>query len=109
MFVNSSLALRVSPAYISIFVDNICDLTYCISDPIEYGIFGEGFQISTNQKRGNSAFSFLIGCKLGPFRKNTVLYKHFIVKLFTLFFITETTEQVAGEAARNSYKLHQMY
>ena len=29
--------------------------------PIEYGIFGEGSQISTNQKRGNGAFSLLIG------------------------------------------------
>ena len=28
---------------------------------IEYDIFGEGSQISTNQKRGNSAFSLLIG------------------------------------------------
>ena len=28
---------------------------------IEYGIFGEGSQISTNQKQENSAFSFLIG------------------------------------------------
>ena len=29
--------------------------------PIEYEIFGEGSQISTNQKRENSAFSLLIG------------------------------------------------
>ena len=28
---------------------------------IVHGIFGEGFQISTNQKRENSAFSLLIG------------------------------------------------
>ena len=28
---------------------------------IKYDIFGEGSQISTNQKRGNSAFSLLIG------------------------------------------------
>ena len=28
---------------------------------IEYGILGKGFQISTNQKRENSAFSPLIG------------------------------------------------
>ena len=29
--------------------------------PIEYEIIGEGSQISTNQKPGNSAFSLLIG------------------------------------------------
>ena len=28
---------------------------------IEYGIFGEGSQISTNQKRGNTVSSLLIG------------------------------------------------
>ena len=28
---------------------------------IEYGIFGEGSHISTNQKRENGAFSLLIG------------------------------------------------
>ena len=32
-----------------------------ISVFIEYDIVGEGSQISTNQKRGNSAFSLLIG------------------------------------------------
>ena len=31
------------------------------SSNIEYEIFGEGSQISTNQKRENSAFSLLIG------------------------------------------------
>ena len=45
---------------------------------IEYGIIGEGSQISTNQKRDNSAFSFLIGRNLRPFPENTVtLYTSF--------------------------------
>ena len=41
---------------------------------IEYGIFGEGSQISTNKKRENLAFSLLIGRKMRHFPKNTVLY-----------------------------------
>ena len=41
---------------------------------IEYEIIGEGFQISTNQKPGNSAFSLLIGWNLRPFPDNFVLY-----------------------------------
>ena len=41
---------------------------------IEYGIFGEGSQISTNQNRENSAFSLLIGRNVKPFPENTVLY-----------------------------------
>ena len=40
---------------------------------IEYGIFGEGSQISTNQKREGTVFSLLIGQNLIPFPKNTVL------------------------------------
>ena len=32
-----------------------------LADSIEYDIFGEGSHISTNQKRGNSAFSLQIG------------------------------------------------
>ena len=32
-----------------------------MSNFIEYEIIGEGSQISTNQKPGNSAFSLLIG------------------------------------------------
>ena len=40
---------------------------------IEYEIIGEGFQISTNQKPGNSAFSLLIGQNLRPFPDNFVL------------------------------------
>ena len=40
---------------------------------IEYGIFGEQFQISTNQMREDSALTILIGSNLGPFPKNTVL------------------------------------
>ena len=43
---------------------------------IEYGIFGEGFQILNNQKRENSSFSLLIGRNLRPFPSNTVLYKY---------------------------------
>ena len=41
---------------------------------IEYEIFGEGSQISTNQKRENSAFSHLVGWNLRPFPENFVLY-----------------------------------
>ena len=41
---------------------------------IEYGIFGEVSQISTNQKRENSAFSLLIGQNMRPFSENTVFY-----------------------------------
>ena len=40
---------------------------------IEYGIFGEGSQISTNQKREGTVFSLLIGQNLRPFPENTVL------------------------------------
>ena len=32
--------------------------------PIEYGIFGEGSHISTNQKRENTVFSLLIGLSI---------------------------------------------
>ena len=42
---------------------------------IEYEIIGEGSQISTNQKRANSAFSLLIGQNLRPFPDNFVLYR----------------------------------
>ena len=35
---------------------------------------GEGSQISTNQKRGNSAFSLLIGLNVRSFPENIVLY-----------------------------------
>ena len=42
---------------------------------LEYGIFEEGPQISTNQKRENTAFSLLIGRNMRPFPKITVLYK----------------------------------
>ena len=41
---------------------------------IEYGIFGEGSHISTNQKRENGAFPLLIGRNMRPFPDNTVLY-----------------------------------
>ena len=41
---------------------------------IEYDIFGEGSQISTNQERENTVFSLLIGRNLRPFPKNTVLF-----------------------------------
>ena len=42
---------------------------------IEHGIFGEGSENSTNQKRENSAFLLPFGLNLGPFPKHTVLYK----------------------------------
>ena len=38
-------------------------MTY-FDDAIEYGIFGEGSQISTNQKRESTVFSLLIGRNL---------------------------------------------
>ena len=37
-------------------------------------IFGEGSQISTNQKRKNTVFSILMGSNLRHFPENTVLY-----------------------------------
>ena len=43
---------------------------------IEYEIIGEGFQISTNQKQENGAFSLLIGQNLRPFPDNFVLYNY---------------------------------
>ena len=49
----------------------ICQVCRC---PIEYGIFGEGSQISTNQKRESTVFSPLIGQNLRPFPENTVHY-----------------------------------
>ena len=39
---------------------------------IEYGIFGEGSQISTNHRRESTVFSLLIGRNLRPFSDNTV-------------------------------------
>ena len=41
---------------------------------MEYGIFGEGSQISTNQKRERTVFSLLIGRNLRPFPEITVLH-----------------------------------
>ena len=41
---------------------------------IEYGIFGEGSQVSTNQKRKCTVLTLLIGWNLRPFPENTVLY-----------------------------------
>ena len=41
---------------------------------IEYGTFGEGSQISTNQKLESSVFSILIGLNLRPCPENTILY-----------------------------------
>ena len=41
---------------------------------IEYGIPGEGSQISTNQKGESTVFSLLIGRNLRPFPENTLLY-----------------------------------
>ena len=45
-------------------------------DVIEWGIFGEGSHILTNQERENCAFSLLIGQNKRPFPKNIVLYKN---------------------------------
>ena len=47
---------------------------------IEYEIFGEGSQISANQKQENGAFSPLIGQNLRPFPDNFVLYKSLKIK-----------------------------
>ena len=52
---------------------------------IEHGLFGEGSHISTNKKQENSAFSFLIGCKLGPLPENIVLYN-----CFSVYFVDKT-------------------
>ena len=52
-------------------------IRYC---PINQ-VFGEGSQISINQKRENSASLLLIGSNLGPFHENTVLYHYLIITL----------------------------
>ena len=53
---------------------------------IEHGLFGEGSHISTNQKQEKfSAFSFLIGCNLGPLPENIVLYN-----CFSVYFVDKT-------------------
>ena len=51
---------------------------------IEYGTFGEGSQIATNQKRESTVFSLLIGRNLRPFPDNTALYKDILLKLRTV-------------------------
>ena len=48
---------------------------FAIKHVIEYGIFGEGSHISTNQKREITVFSLLIGRNMRPFPENTVLYR----------------------------------
>ena len=50
----------------------------------EYGIFGEGSHILTNQKRDNCAFSLLIDRNMRPFPENTVLYWSLIIRSHTL-------------------------
>ena len=55
-----------------VFVNNACRAVLLLV--IEYGIFGEGSHISTNQKLENGAFSLLIGRNMSPFPENAVLY-----------------------------------
>ena len=50
--------------------------------PIEYGIFGAGSQISTNQRRESTVSSLLIGLDLRPFPDNTELHKYFLNVFF---------------------------
>ena len=52
---NEARASKLSRKSLRVFTSIIIWL------PIEYEIIGEGSQISTNQKPGNSAFSLLIG------------------------------------------------
>ena len=42
-------------------LDNERKVGLCLHRLIEYEIIGEGSQVLTNQKSGNSAFSLLIG------------------------------------------------
>ena len=63
---------------------------------IENGIFGKGSQISTNQKRKNSAFSLLISWNLWPFPGNTVLtYVLTYVKKFLNFLVNDLLRKIA--------------
>ena len=50
--------------YISDIVEHVALCIFNLEAIVcsEYGIFGEGSQISTNQNRENSASSLLIGC-----------------------------------------------
>ena len=48
---------------------------------LEYDIFGEGSQVSTNQKRECTVLSLLIGWNLRLFLENTILYHPPIRKL----------------------------
>ena len=56
-----------------------CSLLLTSTKVIEYDIFGEGSQISTNKKRENSAFWLLIGLNLTPFPGNTALSYNIVV------------------------------
>ena len=38
-----------------------CILSVILGDSIEYGVFGEGSQIATNQNQESTVFSLLIG------------------------------------------------
>ena len=52
---------------------------------IENSIFGEGSQISTNQKGESTVFSLLIGRNLRPFPENTVV--HFLLLSIHVWYV----------------------
>ena len=71
--VEAALILRRG-LFFSDFILGNMELSSQNGGMIEYGIFGEGSQISINQRRESTVFSFLIGRNLGLFPENTVLY-----------------------------------
>ena len=66
---------------------------------MEYGIIGDGSQISTNQKRESTVFSLLIGENLRPFPENTyrTLLEVMVIKLINL--ITHSSTFVGTDKA----------
>ena len=56
-----------------------------LKNTAEYVVFGEGSQISINQKQESIAFSLLIGSNMRPFPKNTVLYSSIKLQTTTLY------------------------
>ena len=73
---NQNLPQNIEESFvIGITFDESFLKIFAITLTIEYGIFGEGSHISTNQKRENSASSLLIGGNLRPFpEKKCTLY-----------------------------------
>ena len=67
---------------------------------IEYGIFGEGFHILTNQKGESTVFSLVIGRNLRPFPDNTVLYSCCLEKKYEIY--KKGVENINFHVFRNS-------